>query len=113
MPHIVIETSKNVAEAVNRTALVEDAHNALAKELGEAIRIKTRLMVAEEVVVGDEGTSGAMMHVTLLLLEGRDVPTKQQYSGAILEAVKPHLADIAGCKLTLEVRDMDKDTYIL
>jgi len=49
----------------------------------------------------------------LLLLEGRDVDTKKQYSSAILEAIKTHLAAMPKCKLTLEVRDMDKETYVL
>ncbi|MEM8833825.1 MAG: hypothetical protein AAGB32_04715, partial [Pseudomonadota bacterium] len=86
MPHIVIEASKNVASEIDTAAMVEAAHHALAKELGEATRIKTRLIIAEEVVVGDDGLSGAMVHVTLLLLEGRDLDTKQQYSQAIYEA---------------------------
>jgi len=98
---------------INGAALVDDAHNALAKELGDVSRIKTRLIVAEEVCVGEHGTAGAMMHVTLLLFEGRDVDTKKQYSAAILDAIKTHLAAMPKCKLTCEVRDMDKETYVL
>ena len=113
MPHIIIETSKNVSLGINSSALVEAAHKALGKELGDVARIKTRLMVAEQSSVGDEGANGTMMHITLLLLEGRDVATKNQYSAAILEAIKPHIQSIPKCYITCEVRDMDKDTYVM
>ncbi len=93
--------------------MVEDAHNALGKELEDLSRIKSRLMVAEECVVGNDGISGAMVHVTLLLLEGRDIKTKNAYGKAIYNAVQTHLESMPKCKLTLEVRDMTKENYIL
>ena len=113
MPHIVIEASKNVAEAVDTANLVIDAHEALAGKGVDKSRIKTRLMVAHEVCVGTESINGTMVHVTLLLLEGRDVDTKNNYSTAILNAIKPHLEKLPNCAITCEVRDMEKDTYVL
>jgi len=113
MPHIIIEASKNVSQNISSAAMVQHAHNALGEALDDASRIKTRLIVADEVCVGDEGIRGAMVHVTLLLLEGRTIKLKNSYSDAILEAIKPHLKAIPNCKLTCEVRDMDKKTYVL
>ncbi len=113
MPHIIIETSKNVSLGINGAVMTEEAHNALGQELNDNSRIKTRLIVAEECIVGNDGTSGAMVHVTLLLLEGRDTDTKNQYSAAILDAIKPHIEWMPNCKLTCEVRDMDKATYVM
>lgn len=113
MPHIIIETSKSVSLGINGAAMVQHAHKALAEALGDASRIKTRLIVADEVCVGDDGIRGTMVHVTLLLLEGRTIKIKNSYSEAILNAIKPHIEDIPKCKLTCEVRDMDKDTYVM
>ncbi|MEM6812186.1 MAG: hypothetical protein AAF549_06940 [Pseudomonadota bacterium] len=113
MPHIIIEASQNIVSELDTTQLVSVAHDALADQLGDGDRIKTRLIVAHDVVVGNKGLSGAMIHVTLLLLEGRDEPTKQAYAKAIYDAIKTQIQGMHECALTLEVRDMDKATYMM
>lgn len=114
MPHIIIEHSDNLNSHVDFQALVEDTQNALADEGIDKARIKSRAIPLTHYVVGEKGKEGAMIHITLLLLEGRDVETKQQYSQAIYQLAKKSVEDYDGyCAVTLEVRDMDAPTYIL
>jgi 5-carboxymethyl-2-hydroxymuconate isomerase len=114
MPHIIAEYSKNVGQSVNLTELVQNLQDALVAQGGDRSRIKSRAVLCDAVVVGDKGPDGAMVHITLLLLEGREIATKQQYGEAIYEAAKSVvLKNLPECSVTLEVRDMAKETYIL
>lgn len=114
MPHIIAEYSSNLENEINVPVMLSDVHSALGEGLGGVERIKTRGIKLNHAVVGDQGAEGRMIHITLLLLEGRDVETKTAYSSGIMNATKKHADALsAPCAITLEVRDMDKDTYIL
>ncbi len=114
MPHIIAEYSSNLETEIDVPAMLNDMHAALSEGLGGVERIKTRGIRLDHAVVGDQGAAGRMIHITLLLLEGRDLETKTTYSTAIHNAAKKHTANLNDtCAITLEVRDMVKDTYIL
>lgn len=114
MPHIIVEYSDNLPVDINVQSLVENLHDTLAGEGVDKSRIKTRAIKVVEYSVGDKGKAGAMVHLTLLLLEGRDIPTKQQYGQALHKVVCEQVkAIVPGCAVTLEVRDMVSDSYIL
>lgn len=114
MPHIIVEYSPNLEPEVNIAVLLPSMHAALASQGVDSARIKTRATALNHYVVGDKGNVGAMMHITLLLLEGRDDETKQQYSQPIYKvAVDAVKASDKPCAVTLEVRDMSAATYIL
>ena len=111
MPHIILEYSSSIRETRDIPSTLSNMHHALANEGIDAARIKTRGIALDDAVVGDKGPDGQMMHATLLLLEGRDIPTKKQYGDAI-HAVMTDAAP-EGCSITLEIRDMVADTYYL
>lgn len=114
MPHIIAEYSSNLESEINVPAMLSDMHAALGEHLGGVERIKTRGIKLDHAVVGDQGADGHMIHITLLLLEGRDTETKQAYSNAIIDHAKKQTDTLSHpCAVTLEVRDMDKETYIL
>lgn len=107
MPHIIVEYSPSLDSAIPE--LLQVLHEALAANGIDKIRIKTRGIKLDHAIVG-EGKM-AMLHGTLLLLEGRDIPTKKQYGDALYAAIKN--AAPKDCAATLEIRDMTKDTYYL
>lgn len=111
MPHITLEYSSSLKESRDIPATLSNMHHALADQGIDVARIKTRGIALDDAVVGDKGLGGQMMHATLLLLEGRDIPTKKQYGDAI-HAVMTDAAP-EGCAVTLEIRDMVADTYYL
>lgn len=113
MPHIIIEYSQSLGDILDVPKLVVDMHDTLAAQGIDKGRIKTCAMPCVA-AVGDLGLDGHMIHTTLLLLEGRDVPTKRQYGDALQETVSSFVKDkLQHCAVTLEVRDMVKDTYYL
>ncbi len=114
MPHIIIEYSKNLGEIVEISNLVLKLHDSLASQGIDKSRIKTRTVPCTYVAVGNYDLHGHMLHATLLLLEGRDVATKKQYGDALNTAMKEFVADaVRECSVTLEIRDMAKDTYYM
>lgn len=113
MPQIRIEYSRNLETRLDVQSVVQSAHDALVGQGIAAAQTKARAIALDACVAGDLGADGAMMHISFHLLKGRDVPLRQQYAGAIHSAVKAHL-DQMNCdyKLTLEVVEMDRETYI-
>jgi 5-carboxymethyl-2-hydroxymuconate isomerase len=112
MPHIVVEYSKNLGEIIEISDLVVAMHNALAAAGIDKTRIKTRAISCNYVVVGDVGAHGHMLHGRLLLMEGRDVATKKKYGDALYAVMKAKVEGVVkSCSVTLEIRDMNKDTY--
>lgn len=112
MPHIIVEYSKNLGEIIEVSDLVVQMHETLAGLGVDKTRIKSRAISCNYVSVGDVGVHGHMLHATLLLLEGRDDATKKKYGDA-LHAVMQHFMDgvVKHCSVTLEIRDMKKETY--
>lgn len=114
MPHIIVEYSKNIDDIIDVAKLVHKLHEGLAAQGIDKARIKTRAHGCNYVAVGDHGSHGHMVHTTLLLLAGRDVATKKQYGDALHKIMTDAVdARVKSCSMTLEIRDMDADTYYL
>lgn len=110
MPHIIVEYSPDLEETHDIPGLLQKLHEALAAQGIDAARIKTRGIDLTHAYVGTKGFAGSMIHITLLLLAGRDVSTKKQYGDALRGLVK---AAVSEASVTLEIRDMDPETYYL
>lgn len=115
MPHIIVEYSQNMGPDLDIPELLGELHETLAAQGVDKTRIKTRAIPLLHSVVGHhEANEGHMAHATLLLLEGRDIPTRQAMGKALYEVLtKTFRAPFSDCAVTLEVREMVKDTYIL
>lgn len=115
MPHIIAEFSENMVSDLDMPALLTDLHETLAGQGIDKARIKTRAIILKDSVVGQNSPNeGRMAHLTLQLLEGRDIPTRQTYGKALYDVLCLYVrAAHPECSVTLEVREMVKDTYIL
>lgn len=108
MPHIIVEYSRSLEPHI--PGLLHTLHDTLAAQGVDKVRIKTRGIPLDHAVVGEKGVNGAMLHATLQILEGRDLPTKKKLADPLHAAMKNAITNIE-CSVTLEVRDMAKDTY--
>jgi len=116
MPHIVLEYTQNLIASVDVPKLLADLHHALAAQPDiDLKRIKTRaLVIANSVVKDRDHNDGQFMHVTVSVLEGRSATLRKQYGQAlydILMAARPE--KFPDCALTLEVREMNRETYFM
>ncbi len=109
MPHIIVEYSQSLEAQIPQ--LLPDMHEALVEQGVERARLKTRATLLNHAVVGDKGLNGQMLHATLLILAGRDGPTKKKFGDALHTVMKETVSP--ECAVTLEIRDMDPDTYYL
>ena len=112
MPHIIVEYSRHLEGIIKISDLVQELHQALAAQGIDKARIRSRARVCDYASVGDLGLHGHMLHTMLLLLEGRDVKEKRKYGDALYEILEKSVAGkVKNCAVSLEIRDMDKDTY--
>src|SRR5262245_28273489 len=113
MPHIIVEYSDNLT-GLNLAGLLDGLHEGLAGAGVDKARIKTRAVKLTDYVVADKGSTGEMVHVTLLILEGRDLATKKKLGDPLYEVAKKFAhTKYPDCKVTLEIREMSKDTYYM
>lgn len=113
MPHITLEYSGNLS-GLDVPALLTALHDGLAGLGIDKGRIKTRAVALEHYVVGNKGAEGQMAHITLLLLAGRTVETRKTYGDTLYTLAKDHIHAIhPHCAVTLEIHEMDRDTYYM
>lgn len=114
MPHIMIEYSANLTE-LNVTKLMQDCHHALDGLHNIATeRVKTRAIKLDHFLVGHHGQNGQMIHVTLKLMTGRSSEARQELARILYDTVRTHLPQgrYPSAALTVEVVELDKETYI-
>ncbi len=111
MPHIIVEYSKNLEKIIKIPELISDLHNKLSEQGIDKSRIKSRAIACNHVVVGNKGASAYMMHLTLLILEGRDLATKKAFGDPLYEIMNDYAPD--NCAATLEIREMNPQTYYM
>lgn len=112
MPHIIVEYSRHLEGIAKISQLVQDLHESLAAQGVDKARIVSRARVCDYASIGDAGLNGHMIHTMVLLLEGRDTKTKRKYGEALYEVLQKSVeGKVKNCPVSLEVRDMDKETY--
>ncbi len=110
MPHIVMEYSTGLQRKTAIGELLSEVH-ATVRNAGifapEAI--KSRAVAFDEYVIGDNGSEGDFVHVTLAIFSGRSPEQRQNLSKAILAVLQRKLPEAAS--LTVEVREIEKESY--
>jgi 5-carboxymethyl-2-hydroxymuconate isomerase len=107
MPHIVVEYSPGTLSDVPK--ILKQLHeNLAAEESVDIARIKTRAVPVKDVVVGDEGAGGSMVHITVKLMP-RPVDVAKRMASNLQQIVRSNVSD--KCKVTAEVVELHPDTY--
>ena len=110
MPHIVIEYSKQLEAETDIQALCYSAVDS-AFETGlfnSKSDIKARGIGYEHTVVNLPSSS--FVHITIWLLEGRTDVQKAELTSKVADNIEVRLPTIGS--LTVDVRDMRRDTYV-
>ena len=114
MPHAIIERSGNlVYDFIEHDIdLVNVVHGTLINAgLFELSAIKTREMTHDNWMVGEKGEDGTFVHLCLSIKAGRTVEQRQALSDTLIASLGEALQDIVVDQITVEIREMDTDTY--
>ncbi|GGX66649.1 isomerase [Streptomyces minutiscleroticus] len=108
MPHLTIDYSAQLADVLDRAALVRELHPLVLEETGSTGVCKTFLRPAETYVGDATGEERAFVHVEVGLMPGRPEALKAHLSEDILALVAKHLpvSGVDGVVLSAEVRDL-------
>jgi len=110
MPHLILEYSANMAEAMEMAEVTALGHRVM-KESGlfSPNAIKSRSHKAEQSLVGTEDEAGKFFHALVYLKEGRSLEQKQALAEALMDAFQEIVPPQAS--LTVDVRELEKAVY--
>ncbi|EKO3675059.1 5-carboxymethyl-2-hydroxymuconate Delta-isomerase [Vibrio metschnikovii] len=110
MPNLVLEYSNSVEERVNIQGLLEDLHQvAIDSGLFETASIKSRTLRCHHWLIGEQGDSVDFIHLSFELLDGRSDQQKRELSRQLMAVLAEQASQVHS--LTINVRDMDKDSF--
>jgi 5-carboxymethyl-2-hydroxymuconate isomerase len=115
MPHFVLEYSDNILEEVDFKDFFEKLHTLLV-DVGpfNLSDIKSRAIRHKEFLVANGQESNAFVHLTLSIFKGRDLSIRQAVGEKLLAFLKGEFArsfEKLNCSYTVEIREMEKETY--
>lgn len=111
MPHIELSVSPNLADRVDSASLLKALVSRLAGfETFESSAIKGYQVNLQTYAMGD-GAPDGFIHVTASILTGRPVEVRREAARALYELVQTEAAK-HGAGASVEIREMDRDTYM-
>ena len=115
MPHCVLEYSANVKDSVNFQQFFSRLHELLASS-GEIQldQLKSRWHCRDNYFIGDGNARNAFVYLQISLLTGRSLDTRKKLAAQafeLLTAQYPRSQRDLSCSITLEMREMERDTH--
>jgi 5-carboxymethyl-2-hydroxymuconate isomerase len=114
MPHIKVDVSANAARPGRIKPFLSDLAARLADfESIESGAVKAYLNVREHFAMNPDGRP-AFIHVEVALMRGRNLELRSQIADAMREIVIAEFAEKVshdGIAITVEIREMDAETY--
>jgi 5-carboxymethyl-2-hydroxymuconate isomerase len=115
MPHIILECSDNILGQLDGEKTLKSLHEALASAGPFAMpSIKSRIVQHTHFRVGEGAAKNVFIHLSLAILPGRSSVEKKTAGEELFKVLKQNfpltLAE-APHSLTLEVRELDEETY--
>jgi 5-carboxymethyl-2-hydroxymuconate isomerase len=114
MPHIIVECSANVPQAIDLDALLGRLH-AAALETGvfPIGGLRTRAAVRDHYRIADGDPANAFVHVVLRIGSGRDLDTRRRAAEAVFTALCDELHAFyarAPLAISLELQEIVPET---
>jgi 5-carboxymethyl-2-hydroxymuconate isomerase len=114
MPHIILETTSDLPENANVPDILED----LAAKLSSLESIDSKSVKAyhtlRSVWCMGAGAAPGFAHCTVAIVTGRDEALKKKIADAMYSVMQLHFAqslEHGEVGITLELREMNKETY--
>ncbi|MCP5266524.1 MAG: 5-carboxymethyl-2-hydroxymuconate Delta-isomerase [Burkholderiaceae bacterium] len=111
MPHIIIEYSANLREAIRLPALIDHLHaTALTTGVFPLGGTRTRAAERTHYRIADGHPDNGFVHVTLRIGHGRDLPTRERAGRTIFDALCEFLGPVYETRplgISFEVQELD------
>jgi 5-carboxymethyl-2-hydroxymuconate isomerase len=115
MPHLVLEYSANVPDALDADELLGRLHATLAAAGPFPLAAtKSRILRHDQYRVADGAKDLAFVHLTVAVLEGRERSVLQAAGRsllAVLEEAFPRARSERHCSFSVELREMTRELY--
>jgi 5-carboxymethyl-2-hydroxymuconate isomerase len=115
MPHLNLEYSANIDQAVDFSGLFRELHQVLNEAGGVSLNnCKSRARTLETFYIGDGSETHALVHLEIALLAGRSMEIKNAITGGALEVLQKHYQaslEVCDLQISVELRDIDRDPY--
>lgn len=109
MPHCTIEYSNSLSDSLSPEIVMNAVFDAaLSSELFQRSAIKVRAIPYSYYLIGAPEHEH-FLHVNIKILSGRTTDQKSMLSSQVFEALLA--LDITNTSITVEVSDLDKDSY--
>jgi 5-carboxymethyl-2-hydroxymuconate isomerase len=113
VPHIIVEYSANLEEAVPIAALVADVHRAvLATGIFKLGAVRTRAARRDIFFIADGDPDNAFINVIARVASGRPLEKRRGLAEAIMAVIERETAALAasrGLALSIYVEEIDED----
>ena len=115
MPHFLLECSDNIVETIDPKDFFPALHELLIGSGPFNLQeIKSRVIRHQEYFIADGAPDKAFVHLTLSILEGREIGLQKTVGKKVLEFLKERFQASAQKRelaLSLEIREMSRETY--
>lgn len=114
MPHLRLDVSENAVAGVDMNFLLAKLVRLMSSfDTVDSASVKAYFQVYQSYKTG-EGAPPGFVHLTASVLSGRPLELRKQWSQAFAELLQKEFAKSLGtkqAKLTVEIREMDAETY--
>jgi 5-carboxymethyl-2-hydroxymuconate isomerase len=117
MPHIIIETSKNILtkEALKIGQEIQQIMAKIVEGKFDPDQCKIRVINYENYLVGLEENDENFIHISIKILAGRAVEIRQKLASQSFESVNNFYKNLKlpqkRCDISVDIIEMDRDTY--
>jgi 5-carboxymethyl-2-hydroxymuconate isomerase len=115
MPHLTLEYSDNLPAGLDLRSILGRLHRVVASEPVFALpEVKSRAVPHGVFLVGGGAPEAIFVHLTVAILDGRDLELRQRLSRQLLGALREEFSMAYAerpCDLTVEIREMERASY--
>jgi 5-carboxymethyl-2-hydroxymuconate isomerase len=115
MPHLILDTCSSLKNRISTESLLAELVETFSRvPTVNSSALKAYVRWHDEWKMG-EGAAPAFLHCTACVLSGRHVELRKQMAQTLLEVLIKQLAELLDAKevqVTVEIREMDSETYL-
>jgi 5-carboxymethyl-2-hydroxymuconate isomerase len=117
MPHIIIETSKNIlaSESLKIGQEIQQIMKKIVEGNFDPDQCKIRVINYENYIVGLEENEENFIHISIKILAGRAVEVRQKLASRSFEFVNNFYKNLKlsqkRCDISIDIIEMNRETY--